>query len=200
MESKYIDNASGIHVRFRLGGEKFPPYIMYKIYTHHPLVDLGSFAPRNYTLETSKKAMPYVLFNKTAVLDTRHAGWYDRVENNGWRSISEKWTIGSTGFKLQEKQSVPFHHNKPLLRSFVEQKKKQRQIEWMNKMYQLAKSADLVDVDEFKYADIDDDEDEDLLDWSKTLDFSSYQDEWKCVATTGFSNISETFNFELVSN
>ena len=39
----------GAHVRFRLGGNSFPPTIFYKIYTHQPLCDVGAFAPKDYT-------------------------------------------------------------------------------------------------------------------------------------------------------
>ena len=48
-EASLIEPAAGIHVRFRLGGEIFPPNIYYKIYTHKPLCDVGAFAPRDYT-------------------------------------------------------------------------------------------------------------------------------------------------------
>lgn len=41
----------GTHVRFRLGGFSFPPSIYFKIYTHRPLCDINSFAPRDYSKE-----------------------------------------------------------------------------------------------------------------------------------------------------
>jgi len=36
-EAMLLDPASKCHLRFRLGGEKFPPLIYYKIFTHAPL-------------------------------------------------------------------------------------------------------------------------------------------------------------------
>jgi hypothetical protein len=33
-EAQLADAASGIHVRFRLGGTVFPPLVFYKIFTH----------------------------------------------------------------------------------------------------------------------------------------------------------------------
>jgi len=36
-EAQLADAASGIHVRFRLGGTVFPPLVFYKIYTHRPV-------------------------------------------------------------------------------------------------------------------------------------------------------------------
>lgn len=49
VEASLIDKASNVHVRFRLGGEAFPPLIYYKIYVNAGLCDLNSFAPRDYT-------------------------------------------------------------------------------------------------------------------------------------------------------
>ncbi|CAN0229488.1 unnamed protein product, partial [Laminaria digitata] len=47
-EAALFDRAAGVHVRFRLGGYTFPPSIYYKVYTHQPVADIGSFAPRAY--------------------------------------------------------------------------------------------------------------------------------------------------------
>ncbi len=73
IESKFIDSASGIHIKFRLAGvglvflskffltghffesktlfkqAQFPPTIYYKIFTHRPVQDIGANAPRDYT-------------------------------------------------------------------------------------------------------------------------------------------------------
>jgi hypothetical protein len=42
---------AGVHIRFRLGGSCFPPILFYKIYTHRPVADIGSFCPRDYCAE-----------------------------------------------------------------------------------------------------------------------------------------------------
>ena len=47
-EAALFDQASGVHVRFRLGGSSFPPTILYKVFTHKPLCDVNAFAPRDY--------------------------------------------------------------------------------------------------------------------------------------------------------
>ncbi len=47
-EAALLDGASRCHVRFRLGGVKFPPLIYYKIFSHGGLVDINAFAPRDY--------------------------------------------------------------------------------------------------------------------------------------------------------
>lgn len=38
-EADLLDRASGVHVKFRLGGKIFPPKIYFKIFTHRPLCD-----------------------------------------------------------------------------------------------------------------------------------------------------------------
>jgi hypothetical protein len=43
------DPSSGIFVRFRLAGDRFPPLIVYKLFTSVPVQDIGAFAPRDYT-------------------------------------------------------------------------------------------------------------------------------------------------------
>ncbi|GFR44327.1 hypothetical protein Agub_g5540 [Astrephomene gubernaculifera] len=50
-EAGLVDAASGIHVRFRLGGTTFPPLVFYKIFTHRPVTDIGAFGPRDYAHE-----------------------------------------------------------------------------------------------------------------------------------------------------
>ena len=50
-EAHLIDNATEIHIRFRLGGVSWPPVVYYKIFTHKSVIDLGSFAPREYFSE-----------------------------------------------------------------------------------------------------------------------------------------------------
>ncbi|KAA6393780.1 MAG: putative IQ calmodulin-binding motif family protein [Streblomastix strix] len=54
-ESELLDPAVSACVRFRLGGNYFPPMIFYKIYIRAPLCDLNSFAPRDYTRPFRKR-------------------------------------------------------------------------------------------------------------------------------------------------
>lgn len=49
-------------MRFRLGGSCFPPLLFYKIFTHRPVADIGTFCPRNYSAEAAVSAA--ALFNK----------------------------------------------------------------------------------------------------------------------------------------
>ena len=68
-EAQLAEAASGLHVRFRLGGSTFPPLIFYKIYTHRPVTDIGSFAPRDYVYESQKKESKH---NRKPANPTKH--------------------------------------------------------------------------------------------------------------------------------
>jgi hypothetical protein len=61
-EAALFDRATGIHVRFRLGGAAFPPTLYYKVFLLNPLCDVGSFAPRDYA--AAKPAEPHLKHNK----------------------------------------------------------------------------------------------------------------------------------------
>eukprot|EP00842_Homolaphlyctis_polyrhiza_P003575 jgi/Hompol1/4218/HPOL_003588-RA len=63
-EAELIDASIGAHLRFRLGGENFPPKIYYKVYIHQNMVDMNAFSPRDYTKTKSKQVPPRHLFNK----------------------------------------------------------------------------------------------------------------------------------------
>ncbi|KAI8910868.1 hypothetical protein EDD86DRAFT_217863 [Gorgonomyces haynaldii] len=86
-ESTLVEKSMGIHMRFRLGGEKFPPVIFYKIYVDRKLVDMNAFSPRDYTLSDTKMVDPVHLFNKTAWKPGKYEEWYQRFENNEWRPV-----------------------------------------------------------------------------------------------------------------
>jgi len=52
-EAHIADAASGLYIRFRLGGPTFPPLLYYKIFTMRPVADIGAFAPRNYAAQSA---------------------------------------------------------------------------------------------------------------------------------------------------
>ena len=110
-ECHLLDKAAGIHVRFRLGGNIFPPKVYFKLFTHRPLCDVNAFAPRDYTQE--KLIDSFQLHNKSTVklppkaakkairvgasyFDTRVvttgniSNWYQREDGNQWRPISSQ--------------------------------------------------------------------------------------------------------------
>ncbi|KAI9175913.1 hypothetical protein H9P43_006277 [Blastocladiella emersonii ATCC 22665] len=181
-ESQLIDAAAGLHVRFRLGGENFPPAVYYKIYVHRPTIDLGSFAPRNY-------ANP---------LDVKKKTWYKRFENNGWRPI---FTMGNPYEMLNDPVYFKTTYKKiayPALPSVRREEKikqrKQRKVEWMRKMYAAAaaeKAATTAPASvsgSDSAADLAEGDDDDLLQWSAELDFDRYTQEWIGLATTAMGD------------
>ena len=89
-EAGLLDAASRCHIRFRLGGERFPPLIYYKIFTHGGIVDINAFAPRDYMKmkRDLKKDEIHITFDKPE--NDNFDGWYQRIERNGWRPISDK--------------------------------------------------------------------------------------------------------------
>ncbi len=89
-EAGLLDAASRCHIRFRLGGERFPPLIYYKIFAHGGIVDINAFAPRDYNAlkKEHKKDTINIKYDKPE--KDNHNGWYNRVERNGWRPISDK--------------------------------------------------------------------------------------------------------------
>ena len=66
---------AGTHVRFRLGGHTFPPNVYFKIYTHRPLCDVNSFAPRDYNKE--KKQRIGIQMGMTRTAETTKSGGSD---------------------------------------------------------------------------------------------------------------------------
>lgn len=89
-EAYLLDPASKCHVRFRLGGVKFPPLIYYKIFVHSSVCDINAFAPRDYVQIKNEKRKDTVNMKYDKPENDNHEGWYERIENNGWRPINDK--------------------------------------------------------------------------------------------------------------
>jgi hypothetical protein len=70
-EADLLDRASGVHVKFRLGGKIFPPKIYFKIFTHRPLCDVNAFAPRDYSQE--KPLNDLYVNNRSSVMERYQA-------------------------------------------------------------------------------------------------------------------------------
>ncbi|KAL4696937.1 hypothetical protein H8959_002635, partial [Pygathrix nigripes] len=131
-EAELLDAAAGIHVRFRLGGVKFPPDIYYKIFTHRPIEDLCANSPRNY----AKLPAKHTSHNKNDHLQEEdHSGWYHRIENNGWRPVSDTFWLSTDSIVVEDKKESEFHFSKLKRRQDLEKKRKLRKIEWMRQMY-----------------------------------------------------------------
>jgi len=167
-EAHLLDRAAGIHVRFRLGGVMFPPKIYFKIYTHRPLCDVNSFAPRNYTCEVpagtfQSQVKPEGLvarvkqhstikvgsrsFETSLIMAKNMDQWYRREENNEWRTISsqkveELFEPPSFMTSAFGKKSIKhFHYSRLQRRQDVVKERKRLKREWMMKAYMLTASG-----------------------------------------------------------
>ena len=279
-EAQMMDAAAGVHVRFRLGGGRFPPMIYFKIYTHRPVADVGTFAPRDYVREAVRKRQERSEWRGTKVALRATAGasgllvggvnttgssgrdwmgatmperlpastlreltrdgtdrqraparyqmdspeprqarntrvppawelemseWYRRVENNGWRPLSERLAGQAASGELGARQRRQAYW--PVLRAErladKEARQRRRRREWMMSLYRqgmrsalasgddLGRDSDAAKATHETLAELempsDDDELESLVTWSKELDFDSYTDSWHASATSAGS-------------
>ncbi|XP_006899127.1 PREDICTED: uncharacterized protein C11orf65 homolog [Elephantulus edwardii] len=131
-EAEVLDAAAGIIVRFRLGGVKFPPSIYYKIFTHRHIEDLCANSPRDYTNLPPKHVSHFKSENPPK---DDGSGWYRRIENNGWRPVSDRFWMPSENEILDNKKELKFHFSKLMRKKDLEKRRKSRKIEWMKQMY-----------------------------------------------------------------
>ncbi|XP_043928558.1 protein MFI [Protopterus annectens] len=208
-EAALLDSAAGVHIRFRLGGAKFPPNIYYKIYTHRPIVDLCASSPKDYTKPEVKQPLPRQIHHHGEIPKDDCSGWYKRVENNGWRLLTNKfWEYADPIAVESSTKSTDFHFSKLQRKQMVEKRRKQKKIEWMKKMYlegalqtktddpnatvlvQRAAEGFLHSVDDHGMDSVMEWEVDELLAWTNALDFEEYLDRWKEVATSNSSAIA----------
>mmetsp|Transcript_21215 Transcript_21215/g.59267 ORF Transcript_21215/g.59267 Transcript_21215/m.59267 type:complete len:348 (+) Transcript_21215:2-1045(+) len=199
-EAALMDIAISAHVRFRLGGSTFPPTIYYKVFTHGAVTDVCAFAPRDYTAH--KKATPVVLHNKDkpAQMENKddRKGWYRRIENNGWRPVSEKLLHPQDEVTMRTAAiSVDWAHNKVQRREELAKKRKEKKLKWLQAMYERGRSQMEEGRAQIRaegeggkgagsraLGDGEEDELDELLQWSDSLDFDSYHQDWLGLATT----------------
>ncbi|KAJ3101151.1 hypothetical protein HDU97_001617 [Phlyctochytrium planicorne] len=218
-EAQLIDGASGIHVRFRLGGTKFPPTIYYKIFVHSRMVDMNAFSPRDYTKE-AKQLQPKVLFTNVQPLPSgnpENGGWYKRYENNGWRPVSDRVWDERNDEITQATSELPvtYHFSKLRRRQELERKRKQKKLKWLRAMYEegrrVADAKQGYEYDEDEEEEFDTEEDllqaindlekdldhELMSKWSDALDFEAYIQNWMTISLTGKSDDPRTFEIDI---
>jgi hypothetical protein len=141
-----------LHLRFRLGGDCFPPRLLYKIFTHRPVADICSFCPRNYNAQQTSRSEGGQVATKAPVFsttrigwgergDSASAGWYSREENNQWRQIDGK--VFESGLTLSERKPCkPVFHfcSKERVRQ-RELHRKQLQRKWRLAIYRCAPAS-----------------------------------------------------------
>ncbi|XP_066103466.1 protein MFI isoform X1 [Saccopteryx bilineata] len=210
-EAELLDAAAGVHVRFRLGGVKFPPDIYYKIFTERHIEDLCANSPRDYTKLRAK----YASHIKSDNLEEEdHSGWYRRVENNGWRPVSERFWMSAEDVIVGDKKESKFHFSKLKRRQDMEKKRKIKKIEWMRQIYYagnlearstkyetlnlihtatkgLIRAIEDGGIDSVMEWEVDE-----VLNWTNTLNFDEYIANWKEMATSDSSANFKGFNFE----
>jgi len=195
-EASLMDTALAVHVRFRLGGAAYPPTIYYKVFTHGAVTDVCSFAPRDYTRH--KQADPITLHNKDKpgqlANSSDRAGWYRRVENNGWRPVSDKLLHSVDEVTMRTAAAaVDWSHLRVQRREALARKKKEKKLQWLTAMYDQGRSqlkegrAQLREGAEDGRGALgegEEDELDELLQWSDALDFDSYHQDWLGLATS----------------
>ena len=232
-EGRLADAAAGLHLRFRLGGSCFPPLVLYKIFTHRHVADLGAFAPRDYARE-SRDAPAESTHNKAPaakparrgraeVLEEdfilepelrefrrpdgslgyrNETGWYERLDHNGWRPISDRMLADPEAAAEAVKSSrgtASYHHVPQVRREERERRKREKQREWMVKLYsggvgpgggegQPALKEQLAAGLQGEVGGGEGDDD--LLDWCEKLDFDDYHDNWLSLACSGGSDLA----------
>lgn len=170
-EVDLFDKASGVHVRFRLGGAIFPPKIMFKVFTHRALCDVNAFAPRAYIKEQRmdpfqlhnhlSSVPPNILKNKSIRVGGRYfdsivttnttngEGWYRRDDNNEWRPIACQ-VIDNEEIpewmkeSLKDTKPTPFHFSRLKRQQDMIKHRKKRKKEWLMKAYRLAAGDNLL--------------------------------------------------------
>ncbi|KAK2870125.1 hypothetical protein Q8A67_024517 [Cirrhinus molitorella] len=195
-EADILDAASGALIRFRLGGPTYPPNIYFKIYTRAPIVDMCASSPKDYT-QLKKPASSQINNGRLMINDgDDHSGWYQRVENNGWRILSCKISMFEDPITQDTNvKKIQFHHCKIQRRQDVARKKKIRKIEWMRKMYaegllhshtehgktteRMMDSLEQIGPDSVSEQEVDE-----LLAWTKALNFDEYISEWRNLGTS----------------
>ncbi|GFN93734.1 chromosome 11 open reading frame 65 [Plakobranchus ocellatus] len=204
--------------------DRFPPNIYYKIYTNRPIQDMCANSPKDYTKEVSKRLTVKDQHSHVRVkdiLEDNQDGWYRRVENNGWRLVSDRLIHhimnDSVTWETSRKE-YKFEHNRLKRRQDVEKRKKQMKIEWMQKMYKegmlKAKANDRETVQLIEGAAagmvatvealgpdaLEDWEVDELLDWTTSLNFDEYRHSWEDLATSATSQKILEEKFRLSTN
>uniref|UniRef100_A0A4X1UUG5 Protein MFI n=3 Tax=Sus scrofa TaxID=9823 RepID=A0A4X1UUG5_PIG len=210
-EAELLDAAAGINVRFRLGGVKFPPEIYYKIFTHRHIEDLCANSPRDYTKLPAKHTSHIKNDN---LQEEDCSGWYRRIENNGWRPVSDRFWMSTENVMVGDKKECEFHFSKLKRRQDMEKKRKIRKIEWMRQMYYagslearstnhetlglihtatkgLIRAIEDGGIDSVMEWEVDE-----VLNWTNTLNFDEYIANWKEIATSNSSANFKSFRFE----
>eukprot|EP01029_Cantina_marsupialis_P029601 TRINITY_DN781892_c0_g1_i1.p1 TRINITY_DN781892_c0_g1~~TRINITY_DN781892_c0_g1_i1.p1 ORF type:complete len:371 (+),score=81.65 TRINITY_DN781892_c0_g1_i1:104-1216(+) len=204
VEAQLLESSSGTHVRFRLGGVSFPPNIYYKIFIHQNVCDINAFAPRDYTRLNEvpdNGSQKHAITNKECSSSAADQymngeeveGWYRREDNNGWRvihaDILERTEVDPITKETSSKRRY-YHFDKQIRQEQKKQHRRKRKKEWMQKMYREGFSKEQEEMnnnnnmtEEDRETKIPDEEAEQLLEWTDSLSFDTYMDDWSALST-----------------
>nr|XP_056714857.1 protein MFI [Euleptes europaea] len=206
-EAELLDAAAGVHIRFRLGGLKFPPCIYYKVFTHRPVVDMCANSPKDYAKLATLKGQRG---KSQGEKGEDSCGWYQRIENNGWRLLSPRFWKTLDSVTAEDNVKVKeFHYSKVLKKQVIEKRRKKKKIEWLKKMYH-GQSLQVKTLDPTKtfliqraaeglisclgtegFDGVMEWEVDEMLKWTNALDYEEYVKQWKAIGT---SKLSEDFS------
>uniref|UniRef100_A0A8D0BW26 Chromosome 11 open reading frame 65 n=1 Tax=Salvator merianae TaxID=96440 RepID=A0A8D0BW26_SALMN len=208
-EAEFLDAAAGVHIKFRLGGLKFPPSIYYKVFTHRPIVDLCACSPRDYTKLAVKKRQSGEIQKKSY---EDYSSWYKRIENNGWRLLSFRFWKGLDSLTVVDNLRVrDSYYCKLHKKQEVERRRKKKKIQWLKKMYLgenlkvntedpnvslLVKRAaeGLIGTLEKQETDtVMEWEIDEMIKWTNALNFEEYIKKWKEIGTSRTSDSFKDF-------
>ncbi|XP_061484645.1 protein MFI isoform X2 [Rhineura floridana] len=209
--AELLDSAAGIHIRFRLGGLKFPPSIYYKIFTHRPIVDICANSPKDYTKPLAKMGQAGKL-QKQICEDRRD--WYKRIENNGWRLLSLRFWKALDPVTAKDNLKIKdFHYCKVQKKQEAERIRKTRKIEWLKKMYfgeslqvktkdsgatiliQRAAEGLIGTLEKEGIDNVMEWEVDEILKWTNALNYEEYVNGWREIGTSRMSNSYQGFRF-----
>ncbi|XP_072234393.1 protein MFI [Leuresthes tenuis] len=207
-EAGLLDAAAGVFIRFRLGGVTFPPNVYYKIFTYRPIVDLCASSPKDYSQLGRKMAVDQKTKRGQALKQGDRSGWYHRMENNTWRLFCCKvWSVNEPA-EIGADKRMDFHYSRLQRRQDVGKWRKRKKIEWLKQLYNQGRlrahsehrhMAALVESSAQEVMDtIEENGDDELLEWeldellawTNTLNFEEYMQEWKHLACSHSSELS----------
>ncbi|KAJ3112315.1 hypothetical protein HDU96_004689, partial [Phlyctochytrium bullatum] len=182
--------------------------------------------PRDYTKE-SKQVPPKYLFTKCPGPGKlqNHEGWYQRLENNGWRPVSDRvWDERRDEITdLTSSVKLMHHHLKFRRRQDVERKRKEKKLKWLRYMYERGMHAqvraqdvsnttldttcdEVKDPEEMKSEEelmtaierLEKELDYEVMHkWFTALNFDDYIHNWLTLSMTGKSDDPTTFEINI---
>lgn len=177
---------------------------------------MNSFAPRDYTevRKISHKTTVNMTFESE---ETKKAteGWYQRSDNNGWRPITDNVLAPFDSVEsATAKKAHTYHFDRKKRAEITAVERRKKKLKWLKKLYFDAKRSDDAEAEKVRLLEgnppkpTDQEENpfsnpvllqlpedkfeayvDELLEWSETLDYDKYTENWTQIATSAPSNV-----------